>query len=108
MNAAPIAEATPISAWQPPSAPDERRVVLAQVADGRRGQEAVADLVLRQLAAALAERVDQRRHHAGRSARRRRHHQVAARVLLRSRQRVRRRPRRRRAGLSYLSSIARL
>ena len=33
--AAPIADATPISAWQPPSAADERRVVLAQIADDR-------------------------------------------------------------------------
>ena len=44
---------------------------------------------LRQLAAAFAERIDERRHHAGRAAGRRGDDEMAARVLFRSRQRVR-------------------
>ena len=53
------------------------------------GQQALADLLLRQLAAALAEGVDEGRHDAGRAAGRGGDDEVAARVLLRAGQRVR-------------------
>ena len=64
----------------------ERRVVLAEVAHDRGGEQALADLLLWQLAATLAERVDDRGNDAGRAARGRSDDQMPAGILLRARQ----------------------
>src|SRR6185369_5048572 len=64
----------------------ERRVVLAEVADRDTGQQSLANLVHRQLALALDERIDDRRHDAGRAAGRRGDDEVTASVFLRRRQ----------------------